>query len=1303
MTNPPETKPPQPPGADSPEPSNGGGGGSLIHSFPTLLPLILGCTFLFCLLLSILLLWLHRRRSRAKAKRARGGGGGGAGGPELVLSSRRPSAEDDDKKDGMEVTVEMAQTSTRRRLQKACSIGAGPGWWSREGSGLVSDDEDGEGRGWPKRRVSMPPLIPRACEKGHFHFGRCGSCRWPGTGGSGGAKGENQESVEMGKVVVDISKASWIDEDAVHGPKLGRSKTVGGGGGGRKKMTLGRGSWPLRGRSASLSRVGGRAGNGHPYLMSGARGGGESTEALLLEKKQESPRRLPATITQTDHLQLGTLGGMPTPTLPKPVVIAQAPWDRRAGGGLGVRRSASMGYGLGTSKASQSSIIISPATSPTRSTPMTPKGHRARQASVDSTLSEILRSTEQRLREGSVSGTTRAHRFDSSPTRVPPGLAAERSRTPSPRKVVSNPVFMSGHRRTSSQQSVSSETVSGHGSAEDSVSANAAPTGLTSPSRNHKIPDITPQLPPVTASARTSMSSDLSTLYSEDEMPEEVKRAIMPNEALQVKPQEAASVQPPSLNDPFTVDPLPLSAVRETPPDAAWPTQASKSQGILRQTAQPATRLRSMTAFNSLRPQVHGLIFVPGPPPAGPRPVPPSTRKISLAIPPPSGGGGASQTSGPLSASPTRKTPTSHSPAGPLFLRLTKTSTLSTIPLLSPPSAPGTVVKSVTFKTPVATLVEPSDDESEPEEQERKKAKKEQEEDAGERRAQLPSTERDPSSSSQRTSLALPPPLKHRLSVSSSVYSQDPSPTTTTPAPSSSLLFELNRAGFLANSSLYPAPLSPRGKPKLSTELETPPDSTSSKNSNNNPDTTSPQDTSTTGPETQPPPTTLTNAVVSLRRMNSTVSSASSLQSITDRHAPPDDSRSPSPSPDWSSNNSSPKQQQQQTSPERVVTFAPSAGAPKRISPFSSPANNRKNNNSSKLSGSPSSSPASIAAAAAAAAAKRASLASSSPSRKSIGVGARNYFLLGQQQSSSSSAACIAVAGGRSPGSQEARSSSTSPRVVSALASSSVGTTTTTRWIGGVGIIGGSKPAGGTIPSSASGASLGKRRRLGSSSSSTATTTTSITHAHLRTGSSSGAGLGPTMGVRFSHSEVLSALSIRNDEGKENDTTRGEGNKFKLSAGDFPFQLNKPSSLTTITSADNNSCGDQHTNTGGKTTGLGLGLREGSCGSINAQPQTHHHQQKQQKDPERLSTVMSWKFNGGSENREPAAAAAGTVIAARAVREGGNPSRASLRSVDSLGLYDGQGFLISMSPVKGGSSSSSPVRRRGVSPSGLRV
>lgn len=1149
---------------------NGGGGGkapSITDSFSMFFPIVIGSAFVIGITLAFLILWLtRRRRRRGKVTAAAAAAAAGGPGNEAVLisldgSSAARSSEDDDDKKGSDGRV----ATGRGKLQKACSVGAAGSWWwaGKRGSGLLSDEEDGEGRGWPRRHVSMP-LIPRACTKGHFHFalgGRSESCRWPGEGQGG-------KVVEMGDGRVCRRKPSWIDEDALHGPKVGagrglsRGVELAGGAGGKRKKS--RGSWPMRNRAPTLPRLHHTI-HGYPYLMSGARDG--SSEALL----GESQFRTTLAATGMDYAQLRASSRI-LPELPKPALIANR--DRRV-----ARPSVSMGYVYGVSKIPQP--IVSSPVSPGRLTPTTPTRHRGRQRSTDSTLHDILRSTEERLREGSVPATIRSRRATASPPRASLdevsrpreyGVPLSRSRTPSPKKTASKQLFTPGHKRQGSHQSVSSETDSIGG---EECPDSDAPAGLTSPSRNQRKSGA--EKPVLQAqSVRTSLSSELSTLYSEDEMPDEVKRAIMPLEGLVVQPQQAASVRPPSMNDPFITAPLPLSVSRPSS-IGAWPTKHSKSQGLLRQSAQRSQRLRSMTIGHA-RSRSQGLILAPGPVIQGPRPCPtsviPHPRQMSVTIPRFIQPCIASRASEPP-PSPTRISPTNQSPTGPLFLRVTKTSTLSTIPMLPPPSAPGLDVFSSAKSKPSSPTKTTLKADNQPAHRSTV--------------LMLPSTERSsaPPSPSRRVvggemrrSLILAPrqlqelqqhPSQNRSSASSSVYSQEANPTFTTTGTTAAThtATELNRAGFQANSSLYPAPLSPRNSSrapppsKLSSELVITASSTCNLNpdcdgNKDNTNSYGPSEVGDEGDDDDDTTLALTCTIASLRRMNSGISTASSLRSIADRNHSPGPSSS--------------------LSPEREGAPGP---ATKSVSGSGSdpvvdlPAKVGRAGGGGSSGG-----------------------GCSDARRKSIGV--RNYFILGNGN------------GGQS-------------RRVSRVVSCGAGV--------GVGV-------GGTIKSSPSGGSgvgaCGSGNGGGSGNGSPGRRRRRGTVHHQRRSSAM---------LRLSCSEF--AVGGAGD-GKENDD--GDG-KFKVAAGEFTFEVSNPNS--------------------GSGKG-GLGLREGSSGSVNALAMP------QQKDSQRLSLAWRPAEGGASRNSSP-------------VRFNGGPSRASLRNVDSLGLYDWQGFLISASPV------------RGVSPSGLRV
>ncbi|KAH6845522.1 hypothetical protein B0I37DRAFT_380436 [Chaetomium sp. MPI-CAGE-AT-0009] len=134
----------------------------------------------------------------------------------------------------------------------------------------------------------------------------------------------------MAEVGACKRKPSWIDEDALHGPKVSGGKEVAKGGG-KKKKNKGRGPWPLRNRAPTLARVHHTI-HGYPYLMSGARG--ESSEALLGENR-------PKTSTGLEYAQLrASSRDLPQP--PKPAPVSNGEWRI-------VRPSVTMGYVYGTS------------------------------------------------------------------------------------------------------------------------------------------------------------------------------------------------------------------------------------------------------------------------------------------------------------------------------------------------------------------------------------------------------------------------------------------------------------------------------------------------------------------------------------------------------------------------------------------------------------------------------------------------------------------------------------------------------------------------------------------------------------------------------------------------------------------------------------------------------------------------------------------------------------------------------------------------------------------------------------------
>ncbi|KAK4228785.1 hypothetical protein QBC38DRAFT_474324 [Podospora fimiseda] len=527
-----------------------------------------------------------------------------------------------------------------------------------------------------------------------------------------------------------------------------------------------------------------------------------------------------------------------------------------------------------------------------RALPMTPtKGHR-KNDSTDTILTEILKSTEKRLRSGSV-GTMNTcatgHVRKRSASRIGGGVqkTVSRSRTPSPRKYLPpQPSTPGRHKREESGGTV----VSGDSFMGDPEGMVDSPCGLTSPNRNNNNNNNNNNNK--RESVMSSASSSLSTVFSEDEMPEEVRKAIMPLHGFVVKPQQpATNIKPPVYNDPFVTAPAPLFNNSRPKTSHGWPPAAAYRR---------MTMMTTATTLGQFPPRGE-LILAPGPgryslkpqPHHHPLPKTPSTEEIIGVpflpnAPPPS----------PASPSSKRK---SKAPSGPLFLRLTKTSTLSTIPVLPPPIAPGfrnserrktmSPIKTVQFSLP-------------PEEEEEEEAEN------------LP-----PLPPSPTRGLLTPKQQKH-ASVTSSIYSQDDSvssPPGSGHAPSSpidiaqisspSLMRSLNEAAVSRNSSINPG----TGTPKLLFQQPQKEQQT-------------PQQQSEEERKEEEEPLPLAQQILSLRRQNSQMSSSSSLMSII-----PDRSNSIIQSPS----------SLRPTSPLRVLS-----GLGKKRSPLTTHPNSNPNHNS---------------------------------------------------------------------------------------------------------------------------------------------------------------------------------------------------------------------------------------------------------------------------------------------------------------------------------------------------------------------
>ena len=273
-------------------------------------------------------------------------------------------------------------------------------------------------------------------------------------------------------------KVSWIDEDALHGPTI------------KPKMV--RNSWPMKDMSPTL-----------PDL----------TRAAMLQRHHMGPfqqhpaaEAMPVKRPQSQPMYVSPRK-LPQP--PKAAVIVNGkPLPRQPVGNV---------YSTSDSQRLRSSINI------------TPTRRSFRHASSDSTLSEILKSTEKRLQEGGISGVAERNRasittdigsrrskagsdvsiLGKSPVRyhpytVPQPLSPTKSQSSTP-----------SHRRTSSSASAASEAESEMVEAGTLVIPDNL-IGLTSPSRG-AAPATEEKGRPRSFSQTSTLSSSLSTVYSMEE------------------------------------------------------------------------------------------------------------------------------------------------------------------------------------------------------------------------------------------------------------------------------------------------------------------------------------------------------------------------------------------------------------------------------------------------------------------------------------------------------------------------------------------------------------------------------------------------------------------------------------------------------------------------------------------------------------------------------------------------------------------------------------------------------------------
>ncbi|KAK4177576.1 hypothetical protein QBC36DRAFT_300087 [Triangularia setosa] len=499
---------------------------------------------------------------------------------------------------------------------------------AEEGSDVVDvDDQEGQKTGENKG------------------LGRSQSCAWPTV--------STNRNKTLERAFSSQFKPNWLDEGFLHGPVSSTAPVLempkrSFFRGGSVKERGGRGSWPMKelGKQPTLPRVHHTV-HGYPSgnIPAVQKAWGRQQERKEMEIGLGSDK-----IRGYGCLRLGPgfagAGGM----LAEPSNIAVA-----AGTQGNLVRSNTVGATVGSFGQRQAQVqprLVPPPPPPHRSLPQTPpravaRG-RSRAQSTDSTLSEILKSTDKRLRTGSVNGGAGQERHMRMGSMAGPSQEC---------LLLKKGV---GHKRQDSEVSVVSES----GSLAGNESPLENPAGLTSPSRSALVPKAKQperQVEMVMQSPRSSVSSSLSTVFSEDEMPEEVRKAIMPLDGFVIAPQPAASVQPPATNDPFITMPvpLPLSINRYAPSTTSvgLRQQQSKTQGLFRESLERSTIQRRMTVGNPS----HDLILAPGPS------VAPGSRLIQ------------------------QQDDVRRMPTGPLFLRLTKTSTLSTIPILPPPAAPGPV------------------------------------------------------------------------------------------------------------------------------------------------------------------------------------------------------------------------------------------------------------------------------------------------------------------------------------------------------------------------------------------------------------------------------------------------------------------------------------------------------------------------------------------------------------------------------------------------------------------------------------
>ncbi|KAI6377538.1 hypothetical protein MCOR25_002520 [Pyricularia grisea] len=327
----------------------------------------------------------------------------------------------------------------------------------------------------PIQRIPLPVLPPITSRRASFNnfFGGMGVGSKRVAGDAGGSPRRRN--------------SNWIDEDAIHGPKVKKHKDTSG-----KKLI--RDSWPLKAMVPTLPKLHHHTGSHHS----------QQGEHLFVEN--------------------GAVRSLPQPHRP-----------------LGHEKQRQEGQ---DSLSQQKNYYEDCNRDGHHRRPSTARG---RQSSTDSTLSQILAKTEMRLEQGTITGVARRNRAAASPVKrwnigtsrsmesiSKRGLTGgdddghddrgrpkdDRSRTPSPTKSgksqPSTPYHT--HNRKVSVSSDISEPESMYNlaavaDADDADAMAGLPRGLSSPSRSPSRQEIRPQL----SSPPSSISSSLSTVYSEDE------------------------------------------------------------------------------------------------------------------------------------------------------------------------------------------------------------------------------------------------------------------------------------------------------------------------------------------------------------------------------------------------------------------------------------------------------------------------------------------------------------------------------------------------------------------------------------------------------------------------------------------------------------------------------------------------------------------------------------------------------------------------------------------------------------------